>query len=75
MSSTKFIADLYCTRGRTLYGTPITNVAGCSAPVAQTKINWAGKTWRYDSGTNSMVVSASNAATRQSEVHLEPMLK
>jgi sulfide dehydrogenase [flavocytochrome c] flavoprotein subunit len=65
---------LYALWQDALYGTPITNV-GCSAPVAQTKINWAGKTWRYDSGTNSMVVSASNAATEPSEVHLEPMLK
>ena len=56
------------------YGTPITSV-GCSAPVTQTKVNWAGKTWRYDSVTKTMVVSASNSASEPSEVHLEPMLK
>lgn len=56
------------------YGTPITSV-GCSAPVTQAKVNWAGKTWRYNPATLLMEVSASNAATEPSEVHLEPMLK
>ncbi len=56
------------------YGTPITSV-GCSAPVTQTKVNWAGKAWRYDAISGLMEVSASNAATEPSEVHLEPMLK
>lgn len=60
--------------GDTPYDTPITTV-GCSAPVTQTKVNWAGKTWRYDSDTSSMVVSAGNAATEPNEVHLEAMLK
>ncbi|MEA1989536.1 MAG: FAD/NAD(P)-binding oxidoreductase [Pseudomonadota bacterium] len=60
--------------GDTPYDTPITTV-GCSAPVTQTKVNWAGKAWRYDSATSSMVVSAGNVATEPSEVHLEAMLK
>ncbi|GAB6069378.1 NAD(P)/FAD-dependent oxidoreductase [Thiomicrorhabdus hydrogeniphila] len=60
--------------GQLPYDTPITTV-GCSAPVTQTKINWAGKAWRYDSGTQTMVVSASNVAPEPSEVYLKPMLK
>ena len=60
--------------GDTPYATPITTV-GCSAPVTQTKINWAGKAWRYDSGTQTMVVSAGNAAPEPSEAYLGPMLK
>jgi NADPH-dependent 2,4-dienoyl-CoA reductase/sulfur reductase-like enzyme len=65
--------------GNDPYGTPITTV-GCSAPVTQTKINWAGKAWRYDpgtgpTGTGTMVVSAGNTADEPSEIHLQAMLK
>ena len=35
----------------------------------------AGKAWRYDSGTQTMVVSAGNAAPEPSEAYLRPMLK
>ncbi|BCN94192.1 cytochrome c [Thiomicrorhabdus immobilis] len=56
------------------YATPITTV-GCSAPVTQSKINWAGKAWRFNSGTGLMEVSAGNAAPEPSEVYLQPMLK
>lgn len=56
------------------YATPITTV-GCSAPVTQTKVNWAGKAWRYNSESGVMEVSAGNVAAEPSEDNLEPMLK
>lgn len=56
------------------YDTPITTV-GCSAPVTQSKINWAGKAWRYNAVSGLMEVSASNAAPEPSEDYLQPMLK
>ncbi|WP_051145125.1 FAD-dependent oxidoreductase [Thiomicrorhabdus sp. Kp2] len=60
--------------GDSPYGTPITTV-GCSAPVTQTKINWAGKAWRYNPATLQMEVSAGNTADEPSERHLNAMLK
>ena len=56
------------------YGVPITTI-GCSAPVTQTKINFAGKAWRYNTTTELMEVSAGNTADEPSEKHFEAMLK
>ncbi len=75
-SQAKICADaiLRIMAGDEPYGLPITTI-GCSAPVTQTKINFAGKAWRYNPETLQMEVSAGNTADEPSEAHFEAMLK
>lgn len=75
-SQAKVCADaiLRMMAGDEPYGLPITTI-GCSAPVTQTKINFAGKAWRYNPETSLMEVSAGNTADEPSEKHFEAMLK
>ena len=56
------------------YGSPI-NTVGCSAPVTQTKVNWAGNTWRYNSETLLMEKDIAKFAPEPSEENWVPMLK
>ncbi|WP_319558078.1 FAD/NAD(P)-binding oxidoreductase [Thiomicrorhabdus sp.] len=60
--------------GETPYGSPIVTV-GCSAPVTQTKVNWAGNIWRYNAGTLQMEKYVGKFAPEPSEANWQPMLQ
>jgi len=60
--------------GDSPYATPIVTV-GCSAPVTQTKVNWAGNVWRYNDGTLNMEKVAGKFAPEPTEANWQPMLQ
>ncbi len=60
--------------GNSPFGVPMTSV-GCSAPVTQTKVNWAGNVWRYNSTTLVMDKIVGKIAPEPTEDNFEPMLK